>query len=79
LRERQVAEERVTTYEKQRIAAESEKALREAEAKANQQTAITQSELDHREENEGKAALRQATQQAEQTRMQAKAESDRVR
>jgi uncharacterized membrane protein YqiK len=32
LRERQVAEERVTTYEKQRIAAESEKALREAEA-----------------------------------------------
>lgn len=80
LRERQVAEERVTTYEKQRIAAESEKALREAEAKANQQTAITQSELSIIvRENEGKAALRQATQQAEQTRMQAKAESDRVR
>lgn len=80
LRERQVAEERVATYEKQRIAAESEKALREAEAKANQQTAITQSELSIIvKENEGKAALRQATQQAEQTRMQAKAESDRVR
>jgi hypothetical protein len=69
LRERQVAEERVTTYEKQRIAAEGEKALREAEARANQQTAITQSELSIIvRENEGKAALRQATQQAEQTR-----------
>ena len=80
LRERQVAEERVTTYEKQRIAAESEKALREAEARANQQTAITQSELSIIvKENEGKAALRQATQQAEQTRTLAKAESERVR
>jgi uncharacterized membrane protein YqiK len=80
LRERQVAEERVTTYEKQLIAAESEKALREAEAKANQQTAITQSELSIIvRENEGKAALRQATQQAEQTRTLAKAEGERVR
>jgi len=80
LRERQVAEERVTTYEKQRIAAESEKALREAEAKANQQTAITESELSIIvRENEGKAALRQATQQAEQTRTLAKAEGERVR
>jgi len=80
LRERQVAEERVTTYEKQRIAAEGEKALREAEARANQQTAITQSELSIIvRENEGKAALRQATQQAEQTRTLAKAEGERVR
>ncbi|MDE1915414.1 MAG: flotillin family protein [Sphingomonadales bacterium] len=80
LRERQVAEERVTTYEKQRIAAESEKTLREAEARANQQTAITQSELSIIvKENEGKAALRQATQQAEQTRTLAKAEGERVR
>jgi len=80
LRERQVAEERVTTYEKQRIAAEGEKALREAEAHANQQTAITQSELSIIvRENEGKAALRMATQQAEQTRTLARAESDRVK
>lgn len=80
LRERQVAEERVTTYEKQRIAAESEKTLREAEARANQQTAITQSELSIIvKENEGKAALRQATQQAEQTRTLAHAEGERVR
>ncbi len=80
LRERQVAEERVTTYEKQRIAAESEKALREAQARADQQTSITQSELSIIvRENEGKANLRMATQAAEQTRMQARAEADRVR
>jgi uncharacterized membrane protein YqiK len=80
LRERQVAEERVTTYEKQRIAAEGERTLREAEARANQQTAITQSELSITvRENEGKAQLKLATQQAEQTRTLAKAESDRVR
>jgi uncharacterized membrane protein YqiK len=80
LRERQVAEERVTTYEKQRIAAEGEKSLREAEARANQQTLITQSELSITvKENEGKAQLKLATQQAEQTRTLARAEADRVR
>lgn len=80
LRERQVAEERVTTYEKQRIAAEGERTLREAEARANQQTAITQSELSIIvRENEGKAQLKLATQQAEQTRTLAGAEADRVR
>jgi len=80
LRERQVAEERVTTYEKQRIAAESEKALREAEARAHQQTSITESELSITvQENQGKAALKRATQDAEQTRTLAKAEADRIR
>lgn len=80
LRERQVAEERVTTYEKQRIAAEGEKSLREAEARANQQTAITQSELSIIvKENEGKAQLKLATQQADQTRTLARAEADRVK
>ncbi|PXA85370.1 band 7 protein [Nostoc sp. 3335mG] len=80
LRERQVAEERVATYEKQRIAAESEKALREAEARAHQQTSITESELSITvQENQGKAALKRATQDAEQTRTLAKAEADRTR
>ncbi|MCW6530808.1 SPFH domain-containing protein [Sphingomonas sp. MMSM20] len=80
LRERQVAEERVTTYEKQRIAAESEKTLREAEARAHQQTSITESELSITvQENQGKAALKRATQEAEQTRTVAKAEADRIR
>jgi uncharacterized membrane protein YqiK len=80
LRARQVAEERVATYEKERVAAESEKALREAEARANQQTAITQSELSITvRENEGKAALKLATQQAEQTRTLARAEADKAK
>jgi len=80
LRLRQVAEERVATYEKQRIAAEGEKSLREAEARANQQTVITQSELSITvKENEGKALLKMAMQQADQTRALASAEADRVR
>jgi len=80
LRERQVAVEQVTTYERQKVAAESEKALREAQARANQQTAITESELSITvQENEGKAALKRATQDAEQTRTLAKAEADRTR
>ena len=80
LRARQVAEERVATYEKQRVAADGEKTLREAEARAAQQTAITQSELSITvKENEGKAQLKLATQQADQTRMLARAEADKVR
>jgi uncharacterized membrane protein YqiK len=80
LRERQVAVERVTTYEKQKIAAEGEKELREAEARANQQTAITESELSITvQENQGKASLKRAAQEAEQTRTIAKAEADRTR
>ncbi len=80
LRERQVAEEQVTTYQKQRIAAEGERELREAQARAHQQTAITESELSITvQENQGKAAVKRAAQEAEQTRTLAKAESDRIR
>ncbi len=80
LRERQVAEERVTTYAKQRIAAAGERELREAEARAHQQTVITESELSITvQENQGKAALKRAAQDAEQTRTVARAEADRMR
>jgi uncharacterized membrane protein YqiK len=80
LRERQVAEEQVATYKKQKVAAEGEKELREAQARALQQTAITESELSITvQENQGKAAVKRATQEAEQTRTLARAESDRVR
>jgi len=80
LRERQVAEEQVTTYAKQRVAAEGEKDLREAQARAHQQTSITESELSITvQENQGKAAVKRAAQEAEQTRTLAKAESDRIR
>ena len=80
LRQRQVAEEQVATYQKQRVAAEGEKDLREAEARAKQQTVITESELSITvQENQGKASLRRATQEAEQTRTIARAESDRLK
>ena len=80
LRQRQVATERVATFEKQKVAAEGEKSLREAEARAHQQTAITESELSILvQENQGKAAAKRATQEAEQTRTVARAEGDRIR
>ena len=80
LRERQVAQERVATYAKQQIASEAEKTLREAESRARQQTAITESELSITvQENQGKAELKRATQNAEQTRTLARAEADRTR
>lgn len=80
LRQRQIAEERVATFEKQKVAAEGEKSLREAEARAHQQTAITESELSITvQENQGKAAAKRATQEAEQTRTVARAEGDRIR
>ncbi|WP_254605260.1 SPFH domain-containing protein, partial [Sphingomonas bacterium] len=80
LRQRQIAEERVATFEKQKVAAEGEKSLREAEARAHGQTAITESELQIQvQENQGKASLRRAGQEAEQTRTLARAEADRTR
>lgn len=80
LRQRQIAEEKVTTYEKQKIAAEGERSLREAESRAHQQTAITESELSITvQENEGKAAARRATQEADKTRTAAQADADRTR
>lgn len=80
LRQRQIADEQVGTYERQRLAAQKERELREAEAKAQQQTAITQSELSIQvQENEGRAALARSTQDAEQTRTLAQADADRIR
>lgn len=80
LRQRQVAEEKVATYAKQQEAAGAERTLREAEARAEQQTGITQSEISITvQENEGKAAAKRATQDAERTRTMATAEADRIR
>ena len=79
LRQRQIADEQVGTYERQRIAADAEKALREAESRAKQQTGITESELSILiQQNNGKANLARAEQEAAQTRMVAKAEADRT-
>jgi uncharacterized membrane protein YqiK len=80
LRQRQIADEQVGTYERQKLAAEKERELREAEARAEQQTAITQSELSIQvQQNTGKASLARSEQEADQTRTLAKAEADRIR
>ena len=80
LRQRQIADEQVGTYERQRLAAQKERELREAEARAQQQAAITQSELSIQvQENEGRASLARATQNADQTRTLAQADADRIR
>lgn len=79
LRQRQIADEQVGTYERQAIAAQKERELREAEARAKQQTEITQSELSIKiQENQGKASLARSQQEADQTRTLAQAEADRI-
>lgn len=67
LRDRQIAEEKKITYQKQQSAAESEKSLREAEAVAIQQTALTKSKIQIEvEKNNGSALARRAEMEAEQ-------------
>jgi uncharacterized membrane protein YqiK len=79
LRQRQLADEQVGTYARQAIAAQKERELREAEAQAKQQTAITESELSIQvQENQGKANLARSQQEANQTRTLAQAEADRT-
>jgi len=80
LRQRQIADEQVGTYERQKFAAQKERELREAEAQAKQQTAITESELSILvQQNQGRANLARSEQEAEQTRTLAKAEADQIR
>src|SRR6202000_2054334 len=79
LRQRQIADEQVGTYERQKLAAQKERELREAEACAKQQTAITESELSIQvKANEGRASLARSQQEADQTRTLARAEADRI-
>ncbi len=79
LRQRQLADEKVGTYERQVLAAQQERVLREAEAQAKQQTAITESALSIQvQENAGRANLARSQQEANQTRTLAQAEADRI-
>jgi uncharacterized membrane protein YqiK len=79
LRQRQLADEQVGTYERQAIASQKERELREAEAQAKQQTAITESLLSIQvQENQGKANLARSQQEAAQTRTLAEAEASRI-
>ena len=69
LRQRQIADEQVGAYERQKLAAQKERELREAEALAKQQTAITESQLSIQvQQNAGRANLARSEQEAEQTR-----------
>jgi uncharacterized membrane protein YqiK len=79
LRSRQIATEQVETYGRQEQAAVKERELREAEARAQMQTSITQSELNvNVQSNQGKAEYQRSIQQAAQIRALAEAEAERV-
>ena len=79
LRQRQIAEEQVETYNQQEKAAKKERELREAESRARQQTSITESELSITVQmNEGKAAVARSQQEADRIRTLAQAESEKI-
>jgi len=80
LRDRQIAFEKLETFEKQRIAADKERELKEAMAIAEQQTMLTQSEINIQvQENTGRAELQRAAQDADRVRTLAKADADKVK
>lgn len=80
LRERQIAEEKKVTYQKQQEAAESEKTLREAQAAAEQQEFLTKSKIQIEvERNSGAALASKAEQEANQITALAKANATKIR
>ena len=80
LRSRQIAEEQVETYTRQEKAATKEKELREAEARAKQQTFITESELSISiQSNQGKAEFERSRQEAARIQTLATAEAEKIR
>ena len=67
LRARQIAEEQIETYNRQEKAAVKERELREAESRARQQQALTESEISITvQSNQGKADYQRSLQQAAQ-------------
>ena len=80
LRSRQIAEEQVETYTRQERAAVKERELRQAESRARQQQALTESEIAITvQENQGKAEYARAQQQAAQIQTLAQAEAEKTR
>lgn len=66
LSDRQLAQEKIATYEAKMKASAKEKELREVQAKAEQQTELTRSEIDIEiQKNRGKAELEKSKQDAE--------------
>jgi len=79
LRSRQIAVEQIETYARQQTAAAKERELKEAQARAEQQTKITESELSITvQENQGKAEYQRSLQQAAQIKALAQAEAERI-
>jgi len=79
LRARQVATEQVETYARQQQAALKERELREAEARAQMQSRLTEAELNISiQTNQGKAEYQRSVQQAAQIRALAEAEAEKV-
>ncbi len=80
LRVRQVAEEKVVTYENQRKAADKERKLRQAEATAAAQSDLTRSAVEIKiAENKGSAQLAARQREADGVRVTAAANAERIR
>lgn len=78
LRDRQIAIEQIETYSRKQAAAGKERELRQAEAVAKQQTALTESEISITiESNEGKAAYQRSLQEAAKIKALSEAEAER--
>src|SRR5215212_8430000 len=79
LRARQIAEEQIETYNRQEKAAVKERDLREAESRARQQQALTESEISITVQgNQGKADYQRSLQQAATIRALAEAEAEKA-
>lgn len=91
LRNRKLAEQQIQTYQSQQEASVKERELREVEAKARQQDALTASEVNIEiESNKGKAEVAKAKQEADrittlatakskEVELQAKGEAEKIR
>jgi uncharacterized membrane protein YqiK len=78
LRDRQIAVEQIETYTRKQAAASKERELRQAEAVAKQQTALTESEIGITiESNEGKASYQRSLQESAKIKAMAEAEAER--
>ncbi len=78
LRDRQIAHEQIETYSRKEAAAGKERELRQAEAIAKQQTALTESEIGITiQSNEGKASYQRSLPEAAKIKALAEAEAER--
>ena len=80
LSDRQLAKEKIETYNSQMKASEKEKELKEFQAKAAQQDELTKSEINIKiQDNVGKAELEKARQDAQRQKTLADAESYKIK